>query len=406
VFSREKAIHPSKKQNLDFVAGFIDTSFANFLRDNELCAGFLCLWDEALSNVDVVASQKIPIAPFRITKKVSLETFVKGCLKLYSAPHIHGVSDSELWKDITSIVDTAKWQPRAVFIPAFVDEHDFIILAFRDSETKLDITKDTSESAAELIQIASFLLSVNHFRDKLHIMETYVKEIGHDIASSVQAIISKLRNVSRGLLTGRAAIEKISEAEAEIMATYRIADTLGITVDPDYNIGSGNDFRSEDSAKEVIALCLSEAAERHIELRTQFSGDDFQLWGDEKAIQSALMQLLINAIKYAKGSSYVTLLVEDETKYVKFSVTDLGIPLDKEDEPHIWEFGWRGRKAKEMHVNGTGIGLYTVKKIVRAHGGSFGCKTSISRSDVVTFFFRIPKKDILKKEALLRKKWV
>lgn len=401
MFSRDKAIHPSKKQNLELVAGFIETSFVNFLRDNALCAGFLCLWDEDLSNVHVVASEKIPIAPFRITKKVSLGTFIKDCLERYPAPHIHGVSDSELWKDITSIVDTAEWQPRALFIPAFVEEHDFIILGFGDSQTMLDITEDISTSAAELVQIAGFLLSANDFRNRLHIMETYVKEVGHDIASSVQAIISKLRNVSRGLLTGRAAIEKISEAEAEIMATYRIADTLGITADPDYNIGSGNDFRSENSVREVVALCLSEAAERHIEVRTQFSGDDFQLWGDEKAIQSALMQLLINAIKYAKGSSYVTLLVEDDREYVKFSVTDLGIPLDKEDEPHIWEFGWRGPKAKELHVNGSGIGLYTVKKIVRAHGGSFGCKTSIRSNEVVTFFFRIPKKDILKKGALL-----
>ena len=40
----------------------------------------------------------------------------------------------------------------------------------------------------------------------------------------------------------------------------------------------------------------------------------------------------------------------------------------------IWDFGMRGKKAKELHVNGSGIGLFTVKKIDRPliadeHGG-------------------------------------
>jgi len=400
VFSREKAIHPSKDHFPDLTV-FIEKSFLSFLQETGLCAGFLCLWNAELNDVSVVVTAEIPIAPFKGTRKESLELYIKDCLKSYPAPHVHSISKFQLWSEIASIIDINEWQPRALFLPAFLGDIDFIFLCFKDSNAKLEVTDEVISKASEVVQTAGFILSANGLKDRVKVMEIYVREIGHDIASSVQAIISKLRNVSRGLIEGSAAIDKICEAEEEIMATYRIADTLGITVDPDYNIGNGTDFNPDDAVREVVTLCLSEAAERHIELRTKFPKNTIELWGDVKGIQSALMQLMMNAIKYARGSSYVTIRVNETRDDVEFLVTDRGMQLNPEDEIHIWKFGWRGTKAKELHVNGSGIGLFTVKKIVRAHGGSSGCRVSGQHNDIVIFFFRIPKRDILKKSVLL-----
>ena len=46
----------------------------------------------------------------------------------------------------------------------------------------------------------------------------------------------------------------------------------------------------------------------------------------------------------------------------------VGIPGGQEAQK-IWEFGYRSKYAKERHVNGSGIGLYTARRIVIAHGG-------------------------------------
>ena len=82
---------------------------------------------------------------------------------------------------------------------------------------------------------------------------------------------------------------------------------------------------------------------------------------------------------------------------VEFSVTDRGMSLTPEDELHIWDFGWRGDRAKELHVNGSGIGLFTVKKIVTAHGGSVSVRVAGKYNEIITFQIRIPKEHILKK---------
>src|SRR4051794_23934837 len=100
-------------------------------------------------------------------------------------------------------------------------------------------------------------------KDRLQVMETFVREVGHDIASAVQAIVPKLRNVRNGLIQGEAVNAKLAEAEGEILSTYRIADSLGITVDPEYNIGVGEFFDLKATINNVMNHCRSEAAERH-----------------------------------------------------------------------------------------------------------------------------------------------
>ncbi|MGI6415454.1 MAG: sensor histidine kinase [Thermoguttaceae bacterium] len=398
MFLRDRAIHSDTAETPD-VSPFVESTFESFLCANTFCAGFLCAWNANKNSGGVVSACGIPAAPFRGAKQDSLDELIQECLRYHPEPHVHSIpSRSRQWADIASFVDTNAWQHRFVFIPAYARDLDFVFLCFAENGTEVDISPDLIAASSDCVNTVSFLLSASSLQKHLRTMEVYVREIGHDIASSVQAIVSKLRNVSRGLLTGPAALAKVQEAEAEILSAYRVADTLGITVDPDYNLSNGAEFDAVSAVFDVLALCRSEAEERHIELRTDFQHATMRMWGDEKAIQSAVMQLLINGIKYAKGSTYVSVRVSAAKGCIEFSVIDRGKPLDDDEKLHMWDFGWRGEKAKELHVNGSGIGLYTVRKIAAAHGGGIGARTY---GDVVTVFFSVPCGDVLKKSALL-----
>ena len=93
--------------------------------------------------------------------------------------------------------------------------------------------------------------------------------------------------------------------------------------------------------------------------------------GDAKAIEQCLGQLLIDAIKYAFGGTTIVISARDDGDFVLLSVSNRSILHPKDEElKRIWDFGFRGDAAKELHVNGSGIGLYTVKKIALAHYGT------------------------------------
>lgn len=88
---------------------------------------------------------------------------------------------------------------------------------------------------------------------------------------------------------------------------------------------------------------------------------------DERAIEIAVINLVDNALKYAKDSNRVTIRVNRRGRVVEVSVLDQGVGIPLEDRKQIFERFVRGRSTKQ--IRGSGIGLALVKHIAIAHGG-------------------------------------
>jgi signal transduction histidine kinase len=80
------------------------------------------------------------------------------------------------------------------------------------------------------------------------------------------------------------------------------------------------------------------------------------------------MNLIGNAIKYANRSDVrIRVGVRELPKYYEFSVADNGQGIEPEYHQKIW--GIFQRLEARDKVEGTGIGLSVVKKIVESRGG-------------------------------------
>ena len=96
---------------------------------------------------------------------------------------------------------------------------------------------------------------------------------------------------------------------------------------------------------------------------------------DELALTHALENLIDNAAKHGGDPEpwigVSARNVEDRGKtFVEISVVDHGLGIPREEQSSIFEPFYRGRRAMEDQVRGTGLGLDLVKKIAEAHGGS------------------------------------
>jgi two-component system phosphate regulon sensor histidine kinase PhoR len=54
---------------------------------------------------------------------------------------------------------------------------------------------------------------------------------------------------------------------------------------------------------------------------------------------------------------------------VRIRVADRGIGIDAADLPHIFEPFYRGRRALDAQVRGSGVGLSVVLHVIETHGG-------------------------------------
>jgi signal transduction histidine kinase len=117
------------------------------------------------------------------------------------------------------------------------------------------------------------------------------------------------------------------------------------------------------------------------------------VFGDEAALRHALQNLVDNAIKYGTmGSPWVGIIASAVTgehgRAVEVSVMDRGPGIPPDEQNHIFDPFFRGRRAVADQVHGTGLGLDLVKRIVEAHGGTV--RVSSAPDTGTAFIVRLP----------------
>jgi len=115
--------------------------------------------------------------------------------------------------------------------------------------------------------------------------------------------------------------------------------------------------------------------------------------GDPVALQHALQNLIGNAAKYGmEGGNWIGVFssqTRDKGRaVVEIRVADRGPGIPQDEQKHIFEPFFRGRRAVEDQIHGAGLGLNLAKKIVEAHGGSIRVKSEPMKG--TEFMVRIP----------------
>lgn len=109
---------------------------------------------------------------------------------------------------------------------------------------------------------------------------------------------------------------------------------------------------------------------------------------DPSGYRQLLLNLLDNAVKYGGSGSTVAIDLAREDDSARLSVTDQGEGVPQADRDRVWDRFWRGETARSAGVPGTGIGLATVRDLVRLHAGSCWVEPADPRG--ARFVVRLP----------------
>jgi signal transduction histidine kinase len=108
---------------------------------------------------------------------------------------------------------------------------------------------------------------------------------------------------------------------------------------------------------------------------------------DPIRMQQVAVNLLTNALRYSPPDTEVTVIVAADDGRTTLSVHNWGAPIDAQLQEHIFEPFKRGN-GPSKGWGGVGLGLYIVKQIVVAHGGTVELS---SRAETgTTFTVKLP----------------
>lgn len=280
--------------------------------------------------------------------------------------------------------------------PSLVDRYEATLAAARegrcthwvgelpDSGLALDVTvtplvgreilwesRDVTElvqARREAEQAKARVEEIQRFRVRL------LNTIAHDMGTPLMVLQLRLDSVARQPATPDGT-RSIDERTFDALKTSTIK-LIALTRDlRDVSLMEAGSFRLHVRPVDVVALARSTAdelsdiaARSNVRIVTKLPDEALVVKGDETRLAQALTNLITNAIKFTPPQGEVTLRAARNSGHVHLEVTDTGPGVPPDARPRL--FAPFSQVHQDTDVKkGTGLGLYIVRGIMRAHGG-------------------------------------
>jgi PAS domain S-box-containing protein len=278
-------------------------------------------------------------------------------------------------------------------------EYEALPLRCRETITRRDGTRVAiSHSAAPLVErngtvrvvgAVSVIRDVSREEELVRLKTEFISLVSHQLRTPLTNISGSAELLARGDLD--------ETTQAEMLGTLnRQASRLSRLVNQVLQAS-----RLETGQVQPVhePLALIPLVEQTVRLfQTQYSTYDFQIerslgvvfaLGDQASVEVILDNLLQNAIHYSPEGSQIRVRVKEEASAVLVSVTDEGVGIPPEQVEGLFQRFHRLPGEGTQRPLGFGLGLYIVRMLVEALGGSAGVTSHPGKGSC--FFFRLQK---------------
>ncbi len=141
-----------------------------------------------------------------------------------------------------------------------------------------------------------------------------------------------------------------------------------------------------ETVNEILNLIKEKATKRNISLNWKFDPLLPTIVADRQKFKQILFNLLSNAVKFSKDKGgTITVSSKKEDGMARFSVSDTGIGIKKEDMKRLFHEFEQLDSGISRKYEGTGLGLAITKQLVELHGGKITVESRFGRGSTFTF---------------------
>ncbi|RKX72284.1 hypothetical protein DRP43_01140 [candidate division TA06 bacterium] len=208
-------------------------------------------------------------------------------------------------------------------------------------------------------------------------MEAFVSEFAHQVKNPLNAISMSIQRIVQKNEIDKNLIKIIDD---EIVILNSKVSNFLLNIRNKRKVSCINDIIAD-----VCKLYSTEIAENNIILTCYLSDNPLYSRIERDELSDAIKNLIKNAIEALsnciKKEKKLDIKLTEKGKHAEITVTDNGIAIDENKIGHIFD------KFYSSKENGTGIGLYTVKRVIESYGGNIDVK--ITDSGLKLFIIRL-----------------
>jgi signal transduction histidine kinase len=204
--------------------------------------------------------------------------------------------------------------------------------------------------------------------------DEFISIASHELNTPLATLKLSFKQFSRAVVPGgepvslEAVQRSLERCERQLVRLIRLVDAL---LDASRIAAGGMALRVEnvcllETVRDAVQALAVDAARVGSQIEVAGDATVSGQW-DPTRMEQLVTNLLRNALVFGRGLPIRVTVTGDASK-ARLSVVDQGIGIAREQQVRI--FGRFQRAVSAQHYGGLGLGLYVVKQVVDAHGGS------------------------------------
>lgn len=254
-----------------------------------------------------------------------------------------------------------------------------------------------SATVAELEAQAQALRQQNEALQALDRQKSdFLTTLSHQIRTPLTVIEGSLRLLfHEGEVEPAARHEFLTMAHQHVDRLIRlVGNFLSLTrIESGQIVGERRELDLSLLVKRTLDRLRPVAINRYIRIDIEQPHGRVLVWGDVEMLESVLMNLLDNAVKFSGQGKVVQVKVEETPTEALVHVIDHGFGIPSKELDRIFERFYRIELPGTPKSAGSGLGLYISKIIIEAHGGRIWATSEVGRGS--TFSFALPRSPFL-----------
>jgi signal transduction histidine kinase len=142
-------------------------------------------------------------------------------------------------------------------------------------------------------------------------------------------------------------------------------------------------------AEDTILTFQDEAKARDITLKAELNDASFFVDADGVKISIVFSNLVKNAIQFTDPGGQVTVKMEEDSGYMKVSVSDTGIGIPAREMSRVFERFFQVEAHLTRRYGGMGLGLSVAKSMIELHNGRIWVESEEGKGSTFTFLLPI-----------------
>ncbi len=242
-------------------------------------------------------------------------------------------------------------------------------------------------------EVGRVTTTFNYMAERLERIEenrrSFISAVAHELRSPITLISGFVQGIVDGTIVKG---EQEKYMNIILKETSRLSKLINNLLDlqkmeSDVYPINPQSFDINELVLRTLVKYEEEIERKGIKVNLSLFKEKIMVWADRDAIEQVINNLLENSIKFMGQAGILEMRTTMVGGKAWVEIRDNGLGISQEDMRDIWERFFKADKSRDRNKEGTGLGLYIVKKIIDRHNEEIRVDSEIGKGS--TFIFSL-----------------